>query len=175
MTTTAEVEVRPLARRLAVPDVIGGGVAAGLGAFIVVATLQIPDTTFANSVMGPRDLPLVIGIGMVLCGLALSAQGLLETRGAGRRPPAPPAPVPRQSLRQFVVIVAMLLVYLLVFIPLGYVLSTFAFLMASTSYFDRTHLRRNLVYSIAFAVVVFYGFNEVLNVTLPDGLLGSVL
>lgn len=141
---------------------------------------------------------MAISIGMILCSLAILWTGLWSRReptpeapieGADhadhRRASAPPESAgvavteqatepdtePRFGGRAMVT-VALFTAYLAVLIPVGYILSTFAFLMAMTTYVEPRKVVRNLVYAVVFSVVVYYLFGSVLQVQLPRGILG---
>jgi putative tricarboxylic transport membrane protein len=79
---------------------------------------------------------------------------------------------PAQSPARFAVVAGLLLGYILLLLPLGYVISTFLFLFGTTMYLDRRRPVRNFVYSLLFALVVYYVFTELLTVVLPAGPLG---
>jgi hypothetical protein len=49
---------------------------------------------------------------------------------------------------------------------------TYLFLFGTTMYLDRRRPVRNFVYSLLFALVVYYVFTELLTVVLPAGPLG---
>jgi putative tricarboxylic transport membrane protein len=66
----------------------------------------------------------------------------------------------------------LLLGYILIFVPLGYAISTFLFMLAVTMYLDHEHWVRNLVYAVVFSVVVYSIFVYVFGVQLPAGVLG---
>ena len=81
---------------------------------------------------------------------------------------APPEPQLRQVVFQF----ALFFVYLAILIPVGFLLSTVAFLMGLTSIYAPQKWIRNLVFSVVFAVVVYAAFVYGLAVYLPVGILG---
>ena len=62
---------------------------------------------------------------------------------------------PAQSPARFAVVAGLLLGYILLFLPLGYVVSTFLFLFGTTMYLDRGRPVRNFVYSLLFALILF--------------------
>jgi putative tricarboxylic transport membrane protein len=74
--------------------------------------------------------------------------------------------------QRLIVTFGLLTGYVLVFIPLGYVVSTFAFLVALTTYTEPRKVLRNSLFAAAFAVVVYLVFTRGLQVQLPPGLLG---
>ena len=67
---------------------------------------------------------------------------------------APPEPQLRKVVFQF----ALFFVYLAILIPVGFLLSTVAFLMGLTSIYAPQKWIRNLVFSVVFAVVVYAAF-----------------
>ena len=81
---------------------------------------------------------------------------------------APPEPQLRKVVFQF----ALFFVYLAILIPVGFLLSTVAFLMGLTSIYAPQKWIRNLVFSVVFAVVVYAAFVHGLAVYLPVGILG---
>ena len=90
-----------------------------------------------------------------------------ETAG-GPSLEAPPEPAARKVVFQF----ALFFVYLAILIPVGFLLSTVAFLMGVTSIYSPQKWIRNLIFSIGFALVVYVAFVYGLAVYLPIGILG---
>lgn len=176
-------------------DARAGLVAAVLGVGYLVAAFQIEPDPSSTSVVGPQAAPLVIGAAIVACSLVLVVQALRapanqspeaeEERSAQRSASPGEGPgaaderseetVPesaRMSQRQVLVVSAIFAAYIVAFIPIGYLLSTFAFLVGLTTYVDRKKLVRNCIYAGVFSPVVFVLFNYGLQVQLPPGLLG---
>ncbi|SMX83100.1 Tripartite tricarboxylate transporter TctB family protein [Brevibacterium iodinum ATCC 49514] len=81
---------------------------------------------------------------------------------------APPEPPGRKVVFQF----ALFFVYLAILIPVGFLLSTVAFLMGLTSIYVPEKWIRNLIFSVLFSVVVYAAFVYGLAVYLPVGILG---
>lgn len=81
---------------------------------------------------------------------------------------APPDPKVRKVVFQF----ALFFVYLAILIPVGFLLSTAAFLMGLTSIYVPEKWIRNLIFSVLFSVVVYAAFVYGLAVYLPVGILG---
>jgi putative tricarboxylic transport membrane protein len=172
-------------------DVALGGVTGLLGLIFVVGALTITPDPSAFKVLGPRVAPLTIGVAAVLVSIALVVRGLRP----GSRPEAEAAPPDEigtnaatsdeaddvdeasagsawRTHRRLIVTFGLLTVYILVFIPLGYVVSTFAFLLVLTTYTEPRKVLRNSLFAAAFAVVVYLVFTRGLQVQLPPGLLG---
>lgn len=160
----------PAAPRRFSSDAVTGGVVLAFAVFYLISTFAIPPSSFTNAAVGPRAMPIVIGVGLILAALALIARGLRgsveEGDGVLQEETPPQSPV------RFAVIVGLLLAYILLFLPLGYVLSTFLFILSMTMYLDRGHPVRNVIYALVFSLVVYFVFTELLGVTLPHGPLG---
>ncbi len=157
-------------------DSVAGGVGFVFSLAYLAIALQIPSSSFSAAAVGPRVFPMAIGIAFALASLALLAKGLREAPTDGGGETAEPVEEEDDTLTQsptrLGVIVALLFGYILLFIPLGYLIATFLFILAVTMYLDSRHWIRNLVYAILFPLVVYFVFTELLRVTLPGGLLG---
>ncbi|WP_209373973.1 tripartite tricarboxylate transporter TctB family protein [Brevibacterium renqingii] len=182
-------------------DLITGGVIAVIGAVYYIATFSIQETanivtprTFpaivgialivlglflagqavyrarktalAEAGPGVGDAPGV-GIGDGAAASAGEAADPHEPRG-GVTLEAPPEPATRKVVFQF----ALFFVYLAILIPVGFLLSTAAFLMGLTSIYAPEKWIRNLIFSVVFAVIVYGAFVYGLAVYLPVGILG---
>ncbi|WP_432790363.1 tripartite tricarboxylate transporter TctB family protein [Brevibacterium sp. K11IcPPYGO002] len=104
---------------------------------------------------------------------ASAGESSLETAGTdeavgGVVLDAPPEPQVRKVVFQF----ALFFVYLAILIPVGFLLSTAAFLMGLTSIYAPEKWIRNLIFSVVFAVLVYAAFVFGLAVYLPVGILG---
>jgi putative tricarboxylic transport membrane protein len=166
------VAVRTLLRSR---DARAGIVAAGLGAVYLVAAFMIEPDPSSTSVVGPRVAPIVIGAATLLCAAALVVQAVRrgddddrpkpgETEGDS---PARASGWRAISDRQVLVTFAIFGAYIVAFIPLGYLLSTFLFLIAMTTYVERRKLMRNCIFGAVFSPAVYVLFNYGLQVQLP--------
>lgn len=81
---------------------------------------------------------------------------------------ASPDPPSKKVVLQF----ALFFVYLAILIPVGFLLSTAAFLMTMTSIYAPHRWIRNLIFSVLFALVIYIAFVYGLAVYLPVGILG---
>ena len=64
-----------------------------------------------------------------------------------------------------------LLIYAVILIPVGFIISTTILILWQAQMFERGKWIRNLVVSIVFSCVVYYLFAHVLEVMLPTGIL----
>ena len=136
----------------------------------LAAAFAIPKPSFENAVVGPKAVPIAIGVALAAASLALAIRGFVW--GRSRRDAAWGDEAPPQDLRKLGVVALLLLGYILIFVPLGYAISTFLFMLAVTTYLDREHWIRNLIYAVVFSAVVYSIFVYVFGVQLPAGVLG---
>lgn len=155
-------------------DSVAGGVGVALSLAYLVVALQIPSSS-SSAVAGPRVFPIAIGVALALASFALLVKGLRKVSNDEGGVPVEPIEEEEGTLAQsptrLGVVIALLFGYLLLFVPLGHVISTFLFVFATTMYLDSRHWIRNLVYAILFPLVVYFVFSELLGVTLPTGVL----
>ena len=133
-------------------DTVAGGIGFAFALAYLAAAFTIPEGSFSNAAVGPAALPIVIGA-------ALAVRGVLRGAPVEKEPEAEGAEElddnPAQSPARFAVVAGLLLGYILLFLPLGYVVSTFLFLFGTTMYLDRGRPVRNVVYSLLFALIVY--------------------
>jgi putative tricarboxylic transport membrane protein len=151
-------------------DVVAGGFMFVFAVAYLVVAFTIPKPSFENAVVGPRAVPIAIGVALAAASLALAIRGFVW--GRSERDIASGDEAPPQDLRKLGVVALLLLGYILIFVPLGYAISTFLFMLAVTTYLDREHWIRNLIYAVVFSVVVYSIFVYVFGVQLPAGALG---
>lgn len=156
-------------------DARAGLVAAVLGAVYLAAAFAIEPDPSSTSVVGPQVAPMVIGAATLVCAAALVVQGVRSGEAHPTDPvetgtdPAPAGQEPgglgrRQVLATFAIFGA----YIVAFIPLGFLLSTFLFLVVMTTYVERHKLLRNCIFGAVFSPTVYVLFNYGLQVQLPS-------
>jgi len=116
--------------------------------------------------------PALVGVGLLVSAVLLA----FELRAERRARPVPPADADaggeaRVPTRVLVGAVAWLALYYACLEPVGYLLSTLAFLAGMLSYFHRGHWRANAVIAVAFTLVVDALFTYALGIPLAEGIL----
>jgi putative tricarboxylic transport membrane protein len=165
-------------RRAAAEIILGLGVAA-LGAFILYESQAIRVIPIYAKV-GPRDIPLMIGIVLAALGLALAWQGWRAKPAPRLDPPGSQLDAPGtggNSTEWFPLgaIAIGLVQQILLFELLGFV-PTAAILFFCVSYgFGSRRYLRDAIIAIALAVVAYVGFVHALGLRLPAGILDGVL
>jgi putative tricarboxylic transport membrane protein len=173
-------------------DARAGLVALVLGLVYLAFAFTIEPDPSTTSVLGPQVAPIVIGIAIVACALALVVQAVRRPQPAHEETEqqrteqqrtereaeadddiASASGLAGLNQRQVVVSFAIFAAYIVAFIPLGYLLSTFLFLVAMTTYVDHKKLLRNCIFAAVFSPAVYALFTYGLQVQLPPpGLLG---
>lgn len=151
-------------------DVVAGAVVAVFGVAYALFATQIPPDPSTASILGPGVVPLLLGILLAVGGAVLALTGLRL------RPAAASDEAARGGGgRKLWITLAIFGVYVIAFIPVGYLLSTAAFLMGLTSYFSPKTWRSNIAYAVLFSAAVYVMFEYALRVPLPEGLLSGIL
>jgi putative tricarboxylic transport membrane protein len=181
VTTSPPTQTPAPVRRSGRSDVVSGLVVAGAGVVLLVGARGIEDAVRPAAGVGPATLPTALSVLLIIAGLLLAVIGWRgQDRGAEVRRDGVAETVdelvhhgePDVPWRRLVVVVALFIGYALVFVPLGYMLSTALYLGVMVTVIDRARWKRNLIFAVAFAVIVYFGFTELLGVQLPAGVLG---
>lgn len=137
---------------------IGAAAIAVLAVITLVGGLTTPDPGFG--VVGPAVLPTIIGALMLLTAIWLAID---VARGT-------PLPVTEAlDRRPFAYSVAATAALLFAFVPLGFVISASAFLIAQARILGSRNLVRDVIASLAFIVGLYVLFVQVLTIALPKG------
>jgi len=140
------------------PDVIGAAAIAVIAVITLAGGLTTPDPGFG--VVGPAVLPTIIGALMLVTAVWLFVD---VARGA----PAPQTEA--LDRRPFAYTVAATAAFLFAFVPLGFVISATAFLIAQARILGSRHLVRDVIASLGFIVGLYVLFVQFLTIALPKG------
>lgn len=156
--------------------ILGPRIAAGLllvfGLIVLYQTLQIRQGG-GYSVVGPRVFPLIVSLGL----MGLGTLFLLRTTLIPDKHLIEQAAAEEQITHwpSVGMLVAALVVYAFALQPLGYVVATALFWLIAARLLGSRQPLRDVVVSIAVAVVIYVGFTRFLGVRLPAGLLDFIL
>jgi len=158
-------------------NVTAGGASLLISLIYTVLAFQIPLSSYKSANIQPGTFPIIIGCLWILVSLVLLLQGWLEIRKPKSEREAnliesalsEEEAEPKQDVKKLLVILLMILAYIVLFVYLGYMLSTALFIFGITTYLERKKWVRNLIYAILFPVIVFLVFNNLLDVYLPVG------
>ncbi len=132
------------------------------------ATAQIPTLELGDP-LGPKAFPRLLGIGLLISAAML----FMEILRARKNVQTESAPAWRWEPHQWVVVVISVwtALYILVFEPLGFMISSTIYLLALFAYFNRGRWLMNVLTSVLFSVIGYFAFTKLLGVNLAPGIL----
>lgn len=183
-------------------DALSGTAVAVAGAVLLFSALSMDVPPSNTEDLGPRAFPIIISGLMTALGVLLVITGARPSKSASAGPPEPALPEgtehrvsedvhfvademhhvvdevrdlmeePAVPFLRLLIVLGIFTAYLMVFIPLGFLISTFLFMATLTSYVAPTKWLRNVLVAAGVTGVVYYAFTELLTVQLPAGLVG---
>ncbi|MHB0895918.1 MAG: tripartite tricarboxylate transporter TctB family protein [Spirochaetales bacterium] len=139
-------------------DVLAGAIFLVIGAFFVIASRGITSSSYGSNV-GPAVFPTLLGI--ILMGLsAIVIYGAITFKGAEK-------PKSGRDYKRLAALIAAIIVYIALFEPLGYVISTFLFLTFVFQLMERKKLGKSLLIAAVFSGVVYLLYVVLLQGNLP--------
>jgi putative tricarboxylic transport membrane protein len=129
-----------------------------VGMFFIVESRKLSATAYGSEV-GPDIFPLGLGIILVL----LSIRLIVETF----RYPSEEKKSTELDLKRFFIILIAAILYAVILEPVGYVLSTFLFLVVAFQTMERGRWVSTIVISGLFSSGVYYLYVDLLKGTLP--------
>ncbi|HEU4344198.1 MAG TPA: tripartite tricarboxylate transporter TctB family protein [Candidatus Binatia bacterium] len=140
---------------------LSGLIVAGLGVAACILARRLPAQTGFG--LGPAFLPFWTGVVLSACGLWLCVRGA----------PDPELSWPSsRGLTRAASALLLLLLYMLVFEPLGYLMSTAIFLVVGMLLLEPVRPSRVFVFGLVSAAFLFVLFRTWLRIPLPSGVLG---
>ena len=145
-------------------------VCAIVGAFVYLyADARIPDPVISDP-LGPKVFPALIGIGLVGSALLILAE-TRKKRPAADGEPAVSAANRNKARLLLLAMAAWTVAYYTAFEPVGYILSTVAYLFGLLLYFNPKRYAMNAVIAVLFTAAAYATFDKFLGVSMPAGLL----
>jgi putative tricarboxylic transport membrane protein len=146
---------------------IAGLALLAMGVAALVATTRIPSAGEGWAVSGPRFVPLVASVMLILLSVAYLVRTVVRpdielARFAAAEAAKTHWPTPG-------LVMAGLLGYVALLMPLGYALATALFYTATARVLGSTHLLRDAGWGVVLGVAVSYAFTRWLGVRLPVG------
>ena len=141
-------------------DVWAGVLVAALGA--VAASVAWPLDFWSDFGPGPSFLPVSLGFGLVVLGIAVAVAGLLGHEDT---------PVSHGNLRKPMQVAGVMLVYLALLDIVGFTLATTLFFFVLIYWVESRRLWQSLVLAVVASAAVYFVFVSLLKVPLPVGLL----
>jgi len=136
-----------------------------LGAAYTWATAKLPDAMIGDP-HAPKVYPFIIGVAMILFGVVLLFQELRRQR-AGKAEKALTGKVSEEG-RLVAFVAAACVLYALLFVPLGYIISTFLFIEGIMLFISKgKKMLSPTLWAAGFSIGVYILFSKILSLTLP--------
>ncbi len=129
-----------------------------IGLLFVIESRSISQSAYGSSV-GPDIFPTVLGIILILLSIRLLFETMKYERAEGTKEPV--------QYVKFLIIFISAVLYAAVLEPVGYVISTFIFLLIAFQTMERGKWISSLLIAGAFSFGVYYFFAEFLGGSLP--------
>ena len=159
------------------PDLGEALLALGTVAFSVAVLWQTTQIrlTPAYSKVGPRVIPYIVGIGLLLVGLWLAVEAFRGGRAAPNADSEDADPTLPTDWRTVGMLVLALVAYLVLIEPGGFVLASGLLFAGAAFAMGSRRLPRDLALGVLVAAALYAGFTRGLGLDLPAGVLGGVL
>jgi len=131
-------------------------IALGVSLFFYAQTLTTSSTGIS---IGPKELPLFLSVVLTILSI-FNLVAAIRSKPSGKK---------GQGLeyRKFLIILGFLLLYVLLLEPIGYVISTFLFLMAGFQTMEKGAYWKSALIAAVFAGGIYYIYVEVALGVLP--------
>lgn len=155
------------AKRKANYDYLTAVISIAFGVIYGLMAYAIPRSRIGNPI-APSVFPLILAGGMIVFGLILLFKSNIQDLKIAiqKDKDNQDEHVKKRSQMIWVSCIS-ILIYALTFEHLGYVLSTFVFMMINLANTERDKWARNTLVAVIFSVVVYYLFFYVLGISLP--------
>ena len=170
-TQASPRQAEPMIRSPRVAEGVAAGAIVLFGAWVLWQAMQLREGP-GYAAVGPRTFPLIVGVGLLVSGLALlwgSVHGRPVEPGAGSEAAAP------TDWRTLLTMAALLLGYVFLFQPLGFVLTSALFLIGGAWALGSRAPIRDVVCGVALSLATFFVFTRLLGLELPAGPLEAPL
>lgn len=154
-------------------ELLLGAAVAIFGLAVVWQTFQIRITP-AYSLVGPRVVPLIVGIGLVLVGLWLAGEAATGRTASPTTEAEDADPTLPADWRAVGLLTAALILYLVLIEPAGFIIASAVLFVSAAFAMGSRRLVRNLAVGVVMAAVLYLAFTAGLGLRLPTGLLGEL-
>lgn len=151
-------------------ELLLGLVVAGFGTAVVWQTAQIRITP-AYSMVGPRAVPLIVGIGLVLVGLWVAVEAVTGRATAPTTESDDADPTLPTDWRAVGLLGVALILYLLLMQPAGFIPASMILFTGAAFAMGSRRTVRDLLLGLVLSVVLYLAFTAGLGLRLPLGVL----
>ncbi len=130
-----------------------------LGVFIIFYSKNFSQSSY-GSVVGPNAVPQVLGFLFILLS-ALNLYGTFRAKAEVEKEKV------KLEYKRFLILLVDLIAYCLLIEPIGYVISTFLFLLVGFQAMEKGKYLPTLLLAALIPIVVYYGYVELMKGSLP--------
>lgn len=130
-----------------------------LGVAIYVYSQTCLSVANVGIAIGPKELPSFLAIALIVLG-AINFYSTIKSKAAAKKGEP-------QEYKKFLIFVGSLILYALLIEPLGYVITTVAFLMVGFQTMEKGKYMTSALIAVIFAVGIYYLYVKVAMGTLP--------
>ena len=146
-------------------DRIASIVFLALGILVVVESQKISDSAYGSAI-GPSIFPLGLGILLIFLSILLFIETVRHR--ATYQIVGESEDLTSPNYKRFLIIFVAALAYAFLLEKLGYIITTFAFLLIGFQTLDRSGWVKSIIISAAFSAVIYFGYVKVLGGSLPS-------
>jgi len=139
-------------------DRVAAVIFLAVGILFIVGSKQLASSSYGSKV-GPDIFPLFLGIILAVLSIRLFYE-TFRSQGQG-------AQKEKLQYKPFLIIFVATLIYILTLETIGYVITTFLFLVVCFQTMERSKWIPSIIISALFSGIVYFIFVEVLKGTLP--------
>ena len=145
-----------------------------VGGFLVYDALSLPGGYAKVDPVGPRLLPMVIGIGLLVMAVVLAIAIPRGSRGEADAGEDIDPNLP-SDWRTVGLLIAMFVALIVLVVPLGWAIASALFFAGCATVLGSKHYVRNILIGVVLSVGSFYAFYSGLGIPLPAGILDGIL
>jgi putative tricarboxylic transport membrane protein len=149
--------------------------AAVLLGILIVWQATLIRLTPAYSNVGPRVIPYIVGIGLVVAGIWLAYEALTGHASAGTTESEDADPALPTDWRTVGLLALALLAYLLLIERAGFIIASATLFVAAAFAMGSRRLARDLAIGVILATVLYLVFSRGLGLSLPAGILKGII
>lgn len=156
-------------------NLLSGVIAVVVGGIYLVTTLMLPQMRMGDK-LGPKLFPMVVGIAAVVAGVALIIQDLRHAKAGKASKKADFGFAKRKDIWLKIILTTIVgITYGLVMDSLGFLLPTMLFMFFISTLINKGRLVQNIIMGVAFAVITYGVFGIALKLSLPRGIIETLL
>ncbi|MEV0776365.1 tripartite tricarboxylate transporter TctB family protein [Streptomyces sp. NPDC050433] len=145
-----------------------------LGVLVLIDATGIANSTSSTDPVGPRTVPVLLGVLLLVIALAYS----IDVARGGRAEPEAGEDIDLTNQidwRTVLLLIGAFVVNAVLIEPLGWVISGALLFWGTAFALGNRHYLRNLAIAMALSLITFYAFAIGLGVNLPAGVLQGIL